>query len=134
MGEIVSANEFIEKMKAKELREYTAAQFAALSTLKRDNAVLQDKVRELERMLASRATIIAPCDEEIICIEQISVLKNRSSQRELSLDEVKRLDLLIKNLRLIREQSTQAIDVVDYTNMKEADLVAAINSPSEDSK
>lgn len=101
-----------------------------VEALKAENEALKEKVRELSRTNLR----LMPTDEEIICIEQIQVLKNRSAQRELSLDEVKRLDLLIKNLRLLREQSTQVIESIDYTNMKEADLVAAINPPTKDSK
>ena len=66
--------------------------------------------------------------EEMICIEQIDLLKQKSSSRELSLDEVKRLDLLVKNLRLIREQSTEVINTTDYKNLGEAELVAIASS------
>lgn len=41
-------------------------------------------------------------DEEIICIQQISRLKDYSIDRELDTDEVKRFDVLHKNLKLIR--------------------------------
>ena len=133
MSDIISMQDALSKMKAKELKEYTAAQFKLVETLRNENQMLKEKVAHLEQLLTT-ATPIMQTDEEIICMEQIAILKNRSSGRELSLDEVKRLDLLIKNLRLIREQSTQVIDSVDYSNMKEADLVAAITSNTQDNK
>lgn len=101
-------------------------------SLEQENQVLKEQVLELEKMLSFSARLPAP--EEMICIEQIDILRSASAKRELSLDEVKRLDLLIKNLRLLREQSTQVIESVDYTNMKEADLVAAITSPDQINK
>lgn len=104
-----------------------------VQSLKEENELLKAKVASLERKLQSSVSQLAVplTDEEVICMEQINVLKSKSANRELSLDEVKRLDLLIKNLRLIRQQSTQVIESVDYTSMKEADLVAALNPPTE---
>lgn len=43
-------------------------------------------------------------DEEVICVEQIRKLKNESAKRDLSTDEVKKLDILHKNLKLARGQ------------------------------
>ena len=41
-------------------------------------------------------------DEEVICVEQIHKLKESSGKRQLSTDEVKKLDILHKNLKLAR--------------------------------
>ena len=68
--------------------------------------------------------------EELICIQQIRILQNRSDQRELSLEEVKKLDYLIKNLRLIKDESTQNLASTSYRDVTEEDLVA-IASQSE---
>lgn len=133
MSDVVSMADMMAKMKMKELKEYSNAQFLLIGTLRKENLELKEKLEHMEHGLLKKAATL-PSDEELICVEQISILKNRSDQRELSLDEVKRLDLLIKNLRLLREQSTQVIESVDYTNMKEADLVAAITSSTENSK
>ena len=43
-------------------------------------------------------------DEEAICVEQIHKLKENSGKRQLSTDEVKKLDILHKNLKLARGQ------------------------------
>lgn len=48
-------------------------------------------------------SVLPPSDEEIIIEAQMRILKqNGALQRELSLDEVKRLDLLIKNKKLVK--------------------------------
>lgn len=114
----------------------STAQYELITSLKKENNILKEKVAYLEQTLQSRIVpaMIPITEEEIICIEQINILKSASNKRELSLDEVKRLDLLIKNLRLIREPSTKDVGFIDYTNMKEADLVAVLNSPSETNK
>ena len=73
---------------------------------------------------------LMPSDEEMLCIEQIKILKDKSSSRELDVNDVKKLDLLIKNLRLIRSQPTDTIDV-NNKNVSEEDLIAAARK-SED--
>lgn len=126
MSDVISLPEAMKE-------EYANAQYTLIQKLKKENNILVEKVAHLEGMLQSRVIpqALPLSDEEIICIEQLNILKSLSTKRELSLDEVKRLDLLIKNLRLIREQSTQTIDSIDYSNMKEADLVAALSSPDK---
>lgn len=46
-------------------------------------------------------------DEESICVMEIRKLKESSLLRALSTDEVKRLDLLHKNLKLARGENTR---------------------------
>lgn len=130
MSELIKVTDLsFEKMKLKDLKEYSLAQYATIESLKKENDSLQEKIAHLESLLINSKQRAMPLsDEEIICIEQINVIKTKSSLRELSLDEVKRLDLLIKNLRLIRQQSTQVIESVDYNSLKEDDLVRAITT------
>lgn len=127
--DIISVEEFkaqaTKKLKSKELQDYANAQYQQIEHLKKENDKLVEKITHLESVLSTvvqKSTRLAP--EEVICIEQIEILKRASMVRELSLDEVKRLDLLVKNLRLIREQSTQVIDTKDYTKVEEHDLLA----------
>lgn len=76
-----------------------------VSKLEDENNTLKLRIKELEERLSKKSGIISP--EELICIEQINHIKSKN--RELTLDEVKRLDLLVKNLRLIRDESTENI-------------------------
>lgn len=122
-------NSLMKKSK-KDLEQYTSAQDAVIIKLQKENELLKQKLSHLENLLIAKTTTISP--EELICIEQIDVIKQKSSQRELSLDEVKRLDILIKNLRLIKDQSTQAIEHKDYREVKEMDLVAIVRNTSEE--
>lgn len=119
--------DFVLKTTNKDLKDFAHQQQVVIETLLTSNKNLEEKVKHLENLLLSLennniVSQITP--EEMICIEQINGLKSKSSNRELSLDEVKRLDLLVKNLRLIREQSTQVINTKEYSNVKEAELVA----------
>jgi hypothetical protein len=95
------------------------------------DAIISELTKEVKRLsdrLAKHEVVpvikmhLTP--EELICIEQINILKSKSSDRELSLDECKRLDLLIKNLRLIRNESIETIDATNHSSIDEAALVA----------
>lgn len=111
--------------KEQDKEQFAIAQQMLINKLQQDIATLQLKNNQLEYLLKQNFSLsnkLSP--EEMICMEQIDILRSASNNRELSLDEVKRLDLLIKNLRLIREQSTQVINSVDYNTVVEDDLVA----------
>jgi predicted RNase H-like nuclease (RuvC/YqgF family) len=46
-------------------------------------------------------------DEEVICVEQIAKLRQESAKRHLSTDEVKKLDILHKNLKMARGEGSR---------------------------
>jgi hypothetical protein len=118
--------------KSKELEVFSEAQQKLIEQLQTENNQLKEKLSHLETVMRNSklaAQRLSP--EEIICMEQIEILKSKSVNRELSLDEVKRLDLLVKNLRLIREQSTQVINTGDYSTVGEDELVAIAAGTSE---
>ena len=132
-SEIIDIKELKKQADAKSLQEFAVSQQHLIDKLTYENKRLQEKLSHLEQVLQQLQMVegavqrITP--EELICIEQINILHNRSSQRELTLDEVKRLDLLIKNLRLIREVSTQVIDSVGHRDVKDEDLVRLAAAP-----
>jgi len=130
--------QYKEKIKAKDIKEFAAVQQKLIEDLLLRNKALEDKLQSAESILKGlqkpSGLVNIMSEEELICVEQIQILKGKSAQRELSLDEVKRLDILIKNLRLIRDKSTEAIDVTDYSDMKEADLVALITGTGKGSE
>lgn len=92
--------------------------------LQKENELLKARIVEL--------TIdTAITKEELICIQQIKILHDRSIQRELSLEEVKKLDLLVKNLKLITESITDKNSENKIRDVSEDLLVsiAASNNP-----
>ena len=140
MSDVIDMNSlrlaFNEKMSNKELKDYASAQHAALEKVIRENKELKEKAAHLEKLLSALPKgniIIDVTPEELICIEQIEMLKKKSTMRELDLDEVKRFDILNKNLRLIREKATEVIESQGYRNVSEVDLVAIATGPTEKS-
>jgi hypothetical protein len=120
-------DQYIDKLKTKELREYANNQNKIIEKLSEENKKLKEQLESKKLVVATPIST-----EESICIEQIEILRSKSLGRELSLDEVKRLDLLVKNLRLAREQSTEVISSADYSDIKEAELVAIARGSAEE--
>lgn len=98
---------------------------ALIISLEQENASLKQQVAHLESMLKhSKHLSIKVSPEEQICTEQIFLLKEKSSDRELSLEEVKRLDILVKNLKLIRGDDITINSTAISLPSEEAELVA----------
>lgn len=89
--------------------------------LKKENERLKQQIVELS--IAKQIS-----EEELICIRQISILHDRSQQRELSLEEIKKLDLLVKNLKLITGNVDDKKLIRDIGNIQEDVLVAIATS------
>lgn len=97
-----------------------------VSNLEQTNVGLQQMVNNLNQQLAQKtqeiqhlmellnntvpvigeATPIIPTDEEVIAEFQLKALKAAAMTRDLTLDEVKRYDLLVKNKRLAQGNAT----------------------------
>lgn len=115
-----------------DLHQYTNQQYLALQAAAEKISKLEAEVSSLQKQLnapiqtdqnVSRIIVTA---EEGICEQQINILQDRSFQRELTLEEIKKLDLLIKNKRLIKEQATMIpgdVKKPDPKNYSNAQLV-----------
>ena len=123
----VLKKEFAEKTKSKELKEFANSQQLLLERLVTENKALVSKVRHLEEMLKALPTPRLQTDTqdgEVICMEQLSILRNKSANRELTLEETKKLDILVKSLKLLKEESSVPAQYLDLSNAEEAELVA----------
>lgn len=79
------------------------------------NTQLSQKTQEIQHLMEllnntvpviGEATPIIPTDEEVIAEFQLKALKAAAMTRDLTLDEVKRYDLLVKNKRLAQGNAT----------------------------
>jgi len=115
--ELVGASELINSIKPKselELSQDTALKLGYEVVALKEQ--LQQKVQEVQHLRTLLESMPTPSGEvsplllsdiEIITRMQIDKLKQNSMSRELTLDEVKRLDLLVKNQRLVQGESTE---------------------------
>jgi uncharacterized protein (DUF1800 family) len=110
-----------EAVKVKEVKEIAETQNRIIEKLRAENEELKARLAALQQNKLANIGSKVPT-EELICIEQIELLRAKSLGRELTLEEAKKLDLFVKNLRLAREQATQVIDTVDYQNLSQEEL------------
>lgn len=112
MAEIVTLSGTYKS--SKELKEYCNAQYIALQGAVEKIKKLEEEITHLQQLLATTTELVtSPKVEKIIktpelaIVEaQIEILQNRALQKELTLEEVKVLDLLIKNKRLLTGEAT----------------------------
>lgn len=100
-----------------------------IQKLKNENDKLQNEINKLKVLLKELdpdADVSEISDQEIICIEQIKKLREYSKQRELTNDEIRNLDLLVKNIRLIRGESGRTRSGGNTKNLSEKELEAII--------
>ena len=118
MAEIISIEElrkeFLEKSKPADVKEFVHRQQELLEKYIKMAKDLQKQLEHANDVIKSMGSPLliggTTQDEEFICVEQIKILKERSTSRELDINDVKKLDLLIKNLRLLRSQPTSNVE------------------------
>lgn len=135
---ITMAGEFRE---IAELRDYCNQQYSTLTKVLEENQKLKEEIQHLKLLLSGAVPVISNLeptkldDEELICIMQIQRLKDLAQKRELTLDEVKKLDLLHKNLKLARGENTVVVgkNKKDIKDVSEAKLIeiAAVKEQNE---
>ena len=83
----------------------------------------EEEITHLQSMLGATAPLLhIPnistniSDEEIIAEQQLERLKQKAKTAELTLEEVKKFDLLVKNKRLAQGASTSNGEYKDVTN------------------
>lgn len=123
MDDIIS---LAEKFKNKaELQKYVEKQTQALIAASNKIQQLEQEVAHLQKLLSTYTDvvkIVAPSEQEI-CEIQIELIKQRAMNVELSFEDTKKLETLVRTLKIIKEKD-KAIEVPKKNiNLPEADLV-----------
>lgn len=97
----------------------------------------EDEIMHLKQMLSSTVPVIGEpsrlilSDEEVIADIQLQKLKDNARMRELTLDEIKKFDLLVKNKRLAQGNATTInADKLPKDTSKEKLLQIAAKKPN----
>ena len=91
--------------------------FSLATKVKELEAEVREKnkvIVHLEEMISDTVFKIEVTDEEIIAEQQLFRLKEKAQNGELTLEEVKKFDLLVKNKRLAKGDATI---IPDYKNL-----------------
>jgi len=94
------------------LQEYCNSQFLALQKAKQEISQKQLEIDHLKALLTSTTPLVGEIsennfivpDELTICEIQVQLIKKRGMEKELSLDDTKRLETLVKIMKVIKEQ------------------------------
>lgn len=109
--------------KVADLQAYCDVQYRSINQLTLEKDALVKEIGHLKDLLASTTILLHDSQEdklsevsseEAICQIQIEKLREKAFTRELTLEETKRLEILVKSLHLIRTKGTSAVPV-DYT-------------------
>lgn len=92
-----------------ELKRYCDAQFITLQMSIEKIKSLESEIIHLKNLLISlensKSSIIEKTPELVVCETQLLILEQRALQKELTLEEVKIFDLLVKNKKLLTENT-----------------------------
>lgn len=120
-----------------ELRAFSEAQQKTIVKLSKKNKDLEEEVTHLKKLLESSAPVIASdnipviqtdkfltSDQEAICRMQLNKLKEVSYERELTLEEAKRVEIFSKILNVL-ENSPKTIKV-ETKNLDNKELLSLL--------
>lgn len=136
----MSKNNSIDKMaqqftSVEELQAYSEAQFKTITAL---NEKINNLQTELEKVKAENIKLkkeqaidsvpadskFKVSDEETACVIQIALIKSNAMERELTMDETKRLEIYVKTLGLIRGKTPDKPKEKDTSKMSTEELMA----------
>lgn len=118
------------------LQRENSAAYKTIDKLIADNKKKEEEIAHLKTLLEQSVPVLIEDKtpqkvlnfevepEEEIAEVQLHKLKEISRTRALTLEETRQYDLLVKNKRLAKEQSTINLESKDFNNVKEADLIA----------
>lgn len=137
MSDIIDISKLHKNFKSDlEKKEFVEAQHRSIISLNKQIQEQQEEIAQLKTMLAQnpnnvQKVILSP--EQALIEEQIFMIQQRSYAKELTLEDVKKLDILLKNKNLIKEKDTLKADSkkLGYTNV---DLVQIAQGPTNESK
>lgn len=134
-----------KKELARMKKELNAA-YKTIDKILRDNKEKNEKLEHMESLLEKNVPVIVDkkektdqliqidlSPEEEIAEIQLNKLKEASKNRALTLEEARIYDLLVKNKRLSRKESTINLESSNYRDVSEADLIKIAESQDDKS-
>jgi hypothetical protein len=136
----VSLEKMLDEVKdMSELRVFSEAQQKTIIKLSKKNKELEEEVSHLKKLLECQTPIIQTSeqpaslgekfltsDQESICRMELNKLKQTSFERELTLEEAKRVDIYSKILNVL-ENSPKTIKV-ETKSIPSQDLMSLVQS------
>ena len=106
MAQIIDILPKLEEMTKQDLIAFTTGAYATAVTALKDNKLLQEKVKHLEELLKTPVETLIKTPEQATIENQIGRFTELAMARQLTNEEIKSLDILIKNKMLLSGQAT----------------------------
>lgn len=110
-----------------DLKKYCDAQYLTLKSANETIKKQEDEIVHLKNLLKC-TTPIAPelqvCSEQEVIEIELNRLKKRSMATELSLEDTKRLEILVKLLKIIKERPNTKDPLAEFKKAQDSDLMA----------
>ena len=129
-----------------EKQEYIVKQQKVITNLLKEKQTLQKEIEHLKELLISNnnlfptnniVTTVIVTPEEGLIDRQIELIQNRGVLSELTLEDTKKLDLLLKNKNIIKEQNKPIkaeSTKLDKKNLSNAQLIQIMSAKKTDGK
>lgn len=126
-----------------DLKEYASSQYKTIimqskkiTELERKAESLESKLQEAEKKVAvsSAFSIDQPegtSDTETTCVIQIAMLKGLAMNRELTLEETKKLEIFAKTLQMLKGKVVEEKKKEQPTKISTADLLKLVDGLAE---
>lgn len=121
-----------------ELRKFAQAQMDVITQLSKKLSNLEGEKKHLEQLLVQNVPLVGPqaeviekegvfsSEEEAICREQLHIFKIVSQERELTLEETKKVEIYSKILMSFKQEPKKAKSSVD--GMSTPELLRLVES------
>lgn len=118
-----------------DLQTTVDAQMKTLITLNKKMKTVQDENEHLKKLLKQSNPIIvsmdeAGLDEELIARSELRKLRTYSEQRELSMEETKKVEIYSKIMNTLANKPKKL--TIDAKNLKTEDLLGALEAADDD--
>lgn len=126
-----------------DLKQYASSQYLTIISQSKKIHELESKLEKLDLKLleAERKEAVSSSlnveqpegqsDTETACIVQIAMLKGLAMNRELTLEEVKKLEIFAKTLQMMRGKITEDKKKEQPSKISTADLLRLVDGLSE---
>lgn len=142
MSNIVDISELHKSFKDEvEKNAFLSKQHETILILTSEKKQLKAEIEHLKELLITSTQLLEPkveriiiTPEEAVIESQIQILQNRALAEELTLEDVKKLDLLLKNKNIIKTQISTIkgeSKKVDKKNLSSAELLQIAASKPE---
>lgn len=129
------------KKKCEALDREAKAAMLTITKLLKDVSQKTEKIAHLEKVVAKAVPVIVPQPDGKVVVEisaeleitelQLERLKQAARIRPLTLEEVRAMDLLVKNKRLSKGESTQNLPGANYRELPDIELMKLASKADE---